>query len=368
MRYLRAPIEIESPEEVGYGTIRYNLAESSVTDAKLGELPSGLADLALAYSDHRGKPELRELIAASDAALRADDVLLTMGAAGALFMVATSLLDRDSHAVVAFPNYSTNIETPRAIGCRVDLLELRFEEGYRLDPDRFAALMMPETRLVSLTAPHNPTGSLIDEADLRTVVALVEERGAYLLLDETYREMTFGPTLPLAATLSPRVISVSSVSKSFGLPGLRIGWLICRDRELMETLLAAKEQIHICNPVITEEITHAFLLDRDVRFAEIRRQIEQKFELTRRFMARESRLAWVEPKGGVVGFPRIKADVAVDVDRFYDVLGSTFGTAVGPGHWFEVDRRHMRIGFGYPDVAELQGGLEAITSALDEAS
>ena len=116
MKYVRMPIEIESPEERGYATIRYNLAESSVTDRALGAFGLDLDGTILAYGDHRGLPALRDEIA-GDAGVGAGDVLATAGAAGALFIIATTLLGPDDHLVVVRPNYATNLETPRASGC-----------------------------------------------------------------------------------------------------------------------------------------------------------------------------------------------------------------------------------------------------------
>jgi aspartate/methionine/tyrosine aminotransferase len=361
-------MEREAPDELGPGAVALNLAESSISDVILSDLQFDLGRLPLSYMDHRGLPELRALVAAEDARLSADDVLITAGASVALFIIATALLERESRAVVAFPNYVTNFDTPRTIGCDLALLELKFEERYQVDLARLATLVTPSTRLVSLTTPHNPTGAVMPEAQLRRVIEIVEAAGAYLLVDETYRDMVFGPKPPLAAALSPRAISVSCVSKAYGLPGLRVGWLICRDRELLETLLAAKEQICICNSVLTEELAFRFLRDRERRAPSIRRHIECNRGIIRRWMDSERRLEWVEPQGGVVCFPRIAAGAAVDTDCFYRLLRDTYRVAVGPGYWFEVDPRHMRLGFGHPSAADLEAGLRAVSAALGEAS
>lgn len=367
MQYRRMVMEIESPEEFGYDNIKHNLAESSITDANLKDLDFRIDDLVLQYSDHRGKAELRELLASEGEGLKADDVLLTVGAAGALFIVSTALLREGDHVVVAFPNYALNIETPRALGCQVDFFELRFEEGFRLDVDRLAGMVRPETRLISLTNPHNPTGQTMTEDELRQVVELAEANDAYLILDETYREMSFDEPLPLAAMLSPRAFSVSSLSKTYGLPGLRMGWLINRDPALMETFLAGKEQIHIANSVLDEEVAYRYLREKDQHLMRIMGHIENNFGVVKNWMDAQNVLEWVEPQGGVVCFPRIRADENVDVDKFYDVLKDTYKTFVGPGHWFEVDRRFMRIGYGWPDRNNLALGLGNVSKALEDA-
>jgi aspartate/methionine/tyrosine aminotransferase len=371
VKYERMPIEVESPEEFGYDRIRYNLSESSVRDRSLSELGIELGDLVLFYGEHMGHKGLIERIAAASSgpagAAGPADVLVTAGAAQALFIIATTLLEKGDHLVVVRPNYATNIFTPRAIEADISYLDLAFEDEWRIDVDALVALMTPRTRLVSITVPHNPTGQMMGEDDLRRLLAAVEERGCRLLVDETYREMTFGEPLPVAATLSPKAISVSSLSKTYGIPGIRTGWLICKDARLMETFLAAKEQIGICGSVVDEEIACQALRQRDTWLPEIHGRIHEALAVTRDWMDGEELMEWVEPKGGVVCFPRIKLDAPIDVDAFYRVLTEDFGAYVGPGHWFEQSRRHFRLGFGWPTLDELRGGLDGISGALRAA-
>jgi aspartate/methionine/tyrosine aminotransferase len=294
---------------------------------------------------------------------------VTPGAVAALFIVHTSLLEPSDHLVVARPNYATNVETPRAIGADVTYLDLAFEDGWAVDPDRIAALMTPRTRLVSLTTPHNPTGSAMDEATLGAVIGLVERAGARLLLDETYREMTFGEPLPVAAGLSPSVVSVSSLSKTYGLPGIRIGWLVTRDRGLRDRFLAAKEQILISGSLVDETIALHALRRRPGWLPAIRARIDEAFGMTARWLDGHDGLEWVPPRGGVVGFPRIRPEVAArtDADAFYRILFEEHATIVGPGHWFEQPRTHFRLGYGWPTLDELREGLHAIDTALAAA-
>ena len=364
MRYRRMPIEAESPEQLGYGRIRFNLAESSVTDTTLGDLGDGLGGLVLQYGDHLGLPELREAIAADAPGVPADGVMVTPGAVAALFILHTTLLQGGDHAVVARPNYATNVETPRAIGADISFLDLRYEDGWAVDPARIEALMTERTKLVSLTNPHNPTGTTLDQGTLDAVIAIVERRGARLLIDETYREMTFGEALPVAAGLSPAVISVSSLSKTYGLPGIRIGWLVTADADLRDRLLAAKEQILISGSAIDEAIALRVLERRPAWLPGIRARIDEAFGITSDWLRDHSTLEWVPPRGGVVGFPRIRPGAGVDTDAFYRVLFEEHGTIVGPGHWFEQAREHFRLGYGWPTIEELRGGLAAIDASL----
>ncbi|MFI5121523.1 MAG: aminotransferase class I/II-fold pyridoxal phosphate-dependent enzyme [Vicinamibacteria bacterium] len=366
MRYRRMPIEIESPEELGYDAIANNLSESSCSDMRLAdyEIDADVSELLLQYGDHRGLPHLRELIAADGPPLGADDVIVTAGAAAALFAIATALLGAGEHAVVASPNYATNLETPLALGAEVERLELRFEDGWELDLGRLEAALRPQTRLLSLTYPHNPTGAMIDRATLEAIVDLVERHGgARLLVDETYRELAYGEPLPIAASLSKRAISVSSMSKTFGLPGLRIGWLACGDPELSETLLAAKEQILICGATLDEEIAFRVLAERERILPPIRAKVERHLEIVRAWIEAQDLFEWVEPRAGVVCFPRLRDADGFDPDRFYDSLLREHGTYVGPGHWFGQPRHAFRLGFAWPRTEELERGLAGLAAA-----
>jgi len=372
------PIEVESPEQMGYDKIRNNLSESSYTDAFLNEFAEGadLGRLLLCYGSHEGHEGLRELIVKQarkaaadpgmgmDSQLKADHVLLTIGAAGALFIIATSLLEKGDELIVVRPNYATNIETPRAIGANIHFLDLQFENKWELDIDALKRAITPGTRYISVTHPHNPTGACLDDTQLQQLAEIAETYDLHVLVDETYRDMVFGPQLPVAAEYSPRMISISSLSKTYGLPGLRTGWIICRDRKLFETFLAAKEQMHICGPVIDEELAYRYLLHRDKHFPRITADIRKKFETVKRWMQQQEEWEWVEPRGGCVGFPRLKAPQAVDLDRFYQILLADFGTYVGPGHWFEMPRHYIRLGFGWPTQQQLEAGLSALTAAV----
>ena len=367
MNYRRMAIEVESPESLGYENIECNLAESSFADQRLSDLGISIQDLTLFYGDHQGKPALRDHIA-STINLHSEDVLITPGAAPALFIIATSLLEKNDHIIVAKTNYATNIETPRAIGANISMLHLKFENNFELDTDELESMITPNTKLVSLTYPHNPTGVMIDDATLRNVINIAERKNVYLLIDETYREMSFTMPLPVAATLSPKVISVSSMSKSYGLPGIRIGWLITQDEHLMETFLAAKEQIFITNSVVDEEIAHQFLLRKDSLFPGMKKTIIENFQMLKQFMRGQDKLEWIEPGGGCVCFPRIRQAVNIDTKRFYDILLNKFATYVGPGHWFDEDDRYMRIGFGWEKKEKLKEGLGNILKAIQETS
>jgi aspartate/methionine/tyrosine aminotransferase len=360
------PIEIESPEQLGYSSITNNLSESSVADRRLGDLglDIDLDHLLLCYGDHLGDPVLREAVAAQGRGLAAGDVLVTPGAAAALFCVATAILDPGDHLVVIRTNYATNLETPRAISADVDVVDLRYDDQWALDLDYLRSRVQPgRTKMISVTCPHNPTGTLMDAADLHRLAGIAEAAGAVLLVDETYRDLTHAGQLPMAATLSSRAVSVGSVSKAYGLPGLRIGWAVTTDPALRELLLAAKEQILICGATLDEHIAGQVLARRDRVLPPILTEVRERLAVVQGWLDAQSIFEWIPPRGGVVGLVRFRPGVTVDTTAFYHRLLADHGTYVGPGHWFEVSDRYFRLGYGWPAPAELRDGLDGLTAA-----
>lgn len=369
MQYKRMPIEVESPEEMGYATIKYNLAESSVRDIYFKDLQINLDDVLICYSEHRGKLALRNEIIKNENGLNADDVLVCPSAATALFIISTTLLNKEDHIIVLRPNYATNIETPRAIGCEMSYIDLAFENGFLFDIEQIKNALKPNTKLISITSPHNPTGVVFSEDLITQIIALAEEKNIYVLVDETYRYLNFQTKLiPYYAAKSERVISVCSLSKAHGVPGIRTGWLINKNEKLMLDFLAAKEQIIITNSIIDEEIAFHILKNNDTFLAPTHQHILQNFAIIKNWIENEQTyLEWTAPIVGVVCFPRIKNEYKVDIAKFYSILYNEYATFVGAGHWFEQDDKYMRIGFGYPLQEELKQGLNKIAASIEAA-
>jgi aspartate/methionine/tyrosine aminotransferase len=285
---------------------------------RLGDMASELRQLVLGYGHHAGHEGLRELLAKESSTLTKEQVLLTIGAAGALFIIATSLLEKGDELVVIRPNYATNIETPRALGASIKYIDLRFEDGFRIDMKAVKKAVGKKTKYISVTHPHNPTGVCLTAGEMKELVRIAEKKDAWLLVDETYRDMAFQQKLPVACDYSERVISVSSLSKTYGLPGIRMGWIFCRDKKMMETFLAAKEQIYICGSALDEAVAFHYLQQKERYFSSIEADIRGKFNITKAWMEKQTGFEWVEPTGGVVCFPRIKHPGLVDINRFYE--------------------------------------------------
>jgi aspartate/methionine/tyrosine aminotransferase len=295
-------------------TARFHLTASDVQALTLRELLD-LADddgrdrwdgLQLGYTQTWGLPVLREAIAATYDRVTAEDVVCFAGASEAIFLAMQALLDRGDHAVVLTPNYQTAETTPMSF-CQVTGVALRPEDGWALDLAAVAAALRPNTRVVSVNFPNNPTGAVPDEGTWRALAALCEERGIWLFSDEVYRGLELAPRTPLpqAADLSASALSLNVMSKAYGLPGLRIGWIACRDRGVLGRLERAKHYTSICNSAPSEILALIALRARETILARNRLIVAENLPVFGAFFARFPDLfEWAPPDGGCVAFPR----------------------------------------------------------------
>ena len=367
MKFARMIMEAEAPNLIGYEQMDFNLAESSVRDRSLAELGIDLGDMVLAYGHHFGETKLRETIAQQSADnISADDIIVTAGAAGALFLVSSCLLEPRDQMIVGFPNYATNYETPFAIGCDVVFHEQSFESDFAVDVARLRTQVTDATKFISLTVPHNPTGAMISEDDLTAIINLVEEKKIILLLDETYRDLTYGTPLPVAASLSENVISIGSMSKTWGVPGIRIGWLVTRNKSLRERFIAAKEQVVITGSVVDEEIAYQILKQRDVLLPVIHKEVSEALDCVEGWAAQEPRLSWKKPKGSAAALFRVDGASDFQMNDFYSTLKSRYRVHVAPGYWFKLPLNMMRIGFCWAEISETREALNRVSQALKD--
>lgn len=345
--------------------IKYDIGESAVKYLTFGQLGINIDQLPIRYGYHHGRPDLRACLAEQYPGLSARNVIVTSGGSEAIFLIAAALLKPGDHAIIEHPNYPSLYEIPRSLNCSVSFLELAYENQYKPDLKQLDLLVTPQTRLVSLTHPNNPTGSMISREALDELICWVEAHDLHLLFDETYREMAFESTLPSAATLSPNVISISSMSKCYGLPGIRIGWMVTQDQQVLDSVLNIREQVTIANNAIGEEIALQVLKQKEKYLQKARESILQNRSIVSAWMDQQVDFEWVFPEAGVVSMPRLAAHVRVDPEKLYRRLAEVYKTFVIPGRCFEMDNRYFRLGFGSnPD--EIRAGLTNLNKALND--
>ena len=308
--------------------------------------------LTLGYTESTGHPLLRAEIASLYEDLEPDDVLVFAGAEEAIFCLANVLLSPGDHAVVTWPGYQSLYEVARGAGADVTLHELREEHGWAIDIDLLRSQVTPLTRLVVVNAPHNPTGMQPDRATFDALVALAEEVGAHLLVDEVYRFLEFDGVerLPAGADASPRGISLGVMSKSFAMAGLRIGWLATRDRDVLERCARFKDYTTICSSAPSEVLALIGLRARETVLARSRSIVADNLvALDTFFDAWSDRFTWVRPRAGSVGFPRLTVP-GVSIDAWAAGLVEAEGVLLLPGSQFDYGGNHFRLGFGRADL------------------
>lgn len=313
----------------------------------------------LGYTESPGAPTLRQEIAGIYSAIQPDHVLVHSGAEEAILLFMHAVLQPGDHVIVHWPCYQSLFEIARSIGCEVTRWEARFENGWALDLDELKAAVRPQTRLIVVNTPHNPTGYLMDPADYRALAGFAEERGLLLFSDEVYRHSEYTPEdrLPAACDLSENAVSLGVLSKTYGLPGLRIGWVATRNTAVYQRMAALKDYTTICNSAPSEFLAELALRQRERLVARNLEIIQSNLSRLDDFFARHaSRFAWVRPKAGPIGFPCL---LDTDVEAFCHSLVTQAGVLLLPGSLFDQAGNFFRIGFGRRNMPEALERLEA---------
>lgn len=311
--------------------------------------------LGLGYVPTWGGDELRQAIAATYTALEPEDVLAYAGAEEGLFWLMQEAAGPGDHIILTVPNYQSMETVALATGAQVSGLVLRPENGWALDLDDLKKLLRPITRLVAVNFPNNPSGAVPDHATFQSLVDLCEERGIRLFCDEVHRGLELDPArrLTQAADLSPTAVSLNVMSKSYGLAGLRVGWLATRDRALLAHLERRKHYTSICNSAPGEFLTTLALKHGEAVQARNRAIIARNLPLFDAFFAQWPDLfEWEHPQGGCICFPRYRG--AEGVETFCQDLVEQEGVFFAPASLFrsslaETAKDRFRVGVGRVD-------------------
>ena len=352
---------------------RYNLGESMGADLTVADLlgTDGLAGLAavnVGYGTSAGDPELRSLVAARHG-IGAGQVLITSGAAAALFV--TALLCGDGEILVGRPCYPPMFDALQGMGAPVVTVHSGFDDGYRIDLDAFGRKLSARTALVMVASPQNPSGVAITDSEVEQMLAAMSRRcpRALLLIDETFREATYGGAPPAAsfAGRSPRVLTCASLSKAYGAPGLRIGWLTVPDAGLHEQLRRARFNSSLCCGALDEFLAVRLLARADQVLAARGAMLADARGVVERWIkAHTGQLRWLRPEAGA--FCCLQLDPRSfgpeEIGRFHAHLARQ-RTQVAPGPWFGDSASVFRIGLAYEPADRLELGLDVISAALN---
>ena len=345
-----------------HGNIKYSLALSGVPPVDVNLLSPSVDDFTMVADNEYGWPPLLERIA-HRYGVEPKNVVLAHGTSMANHLACAALLEAGDHVVIERPVYDPLVAVPRYLGCEIGFFERREKDAYALDVARVEAAVTPRTRLVILSNLHNPTGAVVNRADLESLAQLAERRDFHVLVDEVYLEWAYGmgkdPETRSAINISPRFVTTRSLTKVFGLAALRAGWILA-EAELATRMrrlngLFASSMSHPAERLAARTFEHAkTLLERQ------RKRVAPNRSMVTKFIESQPRLAWVPPDAGTVGFVRLEGG---SVDDLVERLLAK-DSLVTPGRFFGADD-HFRIGFGM-EADQLTEGLKRLASVLAE--
>jgi len=336
---------------------RLNISYSNIKGFTLGEfhrtLPRGLD---LNWTDERGPPELRQLIARRSR-VEVDHVLVTSGATEANFLANAALVKQGDRVVVDAPNYSPLRDCASGFGARVVSVVRECSDGWALDLERFRKAAASRAKLLVFSNLNNPTSAMIGRSELRDLADLAEECNGYVLVDETFRELAFGRTPPSAADFGPRMIALSTVTKVGGLGALRVGWILAPPR-LLERFKAVKDYTTVCGSSVSQLLAVWALR----RWEFFRRRAKAILDINRKSaedaMDRMPALHGDVPKIGTVMFPHSD----VNVPKLAQRLLRNRKTVIAEGRFFGMND-HFRLGLG-GNPSEFRRGLSNLRREL----
>lgn len=354
---------------------RYNVAETctySVTLDQLFEICGGsreefmneFASRRLTYGDIEGNPAFLEGICSLYETVRPEHVIPTHGAAGANHLVLTTLVEPGDHVVSIMPTYQQLYSIPEMCGAQMSLLHLEKEDHYHVDPAKLDALCTPETKVICINNPDNPTGALLSREELQVIVDIAAKNDAWLVCDEVYRLLVQDDD---AFTTSPidlydKAVVVSSMSKVWSLAGIRLGWCITKSEELRHELLSHRDYDLISCGMFDEAVAAYALAHADKILARSRRIVRQNLAAVQEWVDSEPHLSFVRPEAGTTCL--VYYDYDIDSYDFCVRMMQTEGALVTPGDAFE-EPHSMRLGYAYSDnVDDLKEGLAAISRFL----
>ncbi len=357
-------------------TARHHLCASDMQSMTLSELLT-MADardraawdsLYLGYTETWGSPGLREVIAGTYDGVGASGVLTFVGAQEGIFAAMHALLGPDDHAITVIPNYQSVESVPLSI-CETTGVALDPLRAWELDLGKVRDAIRANTRVICINFPHNPTGKVISRACLDELISICRGRGIYLFSDEVYRLIERRPemTLPQVADVYERGVSLGVMSKSYGLPGIRVGWVVCKDKEALRRMERMKHYASICGPAPSELLAQIALKARERILARNRGLIVKNLPLLEAFFAEHADLfEWYVPDGGCIGFPRYLGRDGVE--EFARRLVEQSGVLLLPASVYQSDlgatpTDRFRIGYGRDNM---DAGLAALRGHLQD--
>ena len=346
-------------------TTEYLLCSSdceAMSIAELLALEPGSAEkfqnVWLGYTESLGSPSLRNEITNLYATMQPDDILVHTGAGEAIYLFMHAAFKKGDHVIVHSPGYQSLAEVARAVGCDVSPWRAREQDGWALDLDELRHLMRTNTKGIIINTPHNPTGYLMSHADFESVNKFAQEKGLILFSDEVYRESEYDSAdrLPAACDMGEHAVSLGVTSKTYGLAGLRIGWVATKNKKILQAMASLKDYTTICNSAPSEFLAEVAMRNRQILIDRSLGIIKHNLTVVDDLFNRHAALfTWARPKAGSMGFPKL---LKGDIEDFCDDLVRKAGVLLLPGSVYDDSRNHFRLGLGRKNLPQAVERLE----------
>lgn len=341
------------------GSVEINMASSSVAAMNLSNIGSIDTDFSLGYDSSIQE----DLVGYVERIYEGDtSITLSPGAQMGNFLTYSSLFERGDEVLVESPGYEPLWTAVENMGCRVKKIHRRYEDGYGIDLERLKETISKDTKGIVLTNPHNPSGVFLSFDELKGLYEIAEDNNLWLIVDEIYRD--FIEDSSSAVDLGPNVVATTSLSKVYGLGGLRMGWIASTDEALIDKIDELKIKINLMNSTLSEKVTIQLLERRDSILDKIRKEAENGRDLVRGWVHGSHAVDWVEPDPGIISFPRLDIDISAEE---FAIEARKHGVLVAPGEYFTeggelTDHIRLTFGKGFSSVAE---GVRRLTRVLE---
>ena len=357
------PNRVKASEYIEWAKTRsqakFNLATSGIANYSLADLPVRLEDIEISGPSWYGYEPLQQALAAK-VGVATENVVAAIGTSMANHLAMAAVLNPGDDVLIEQPTYDPIIAIAHYLGANVNRFERRFENDFRVEPSALERAITPRTRLIVLTNLHNPSSALIDIDTLREIGEIARRVGARVLVDEVYLEALFDRPRPFAFHLGEEFITTSSLTKAYGLSGLRCGWIVA-ERELAKQIWRLNDLFGNIPAHSAERLSVIALANLDRVAARAKRLLEVNRPLLDRFLDSRDDIEAFRPAFGTVVAPRLKRG---RIERLCELLREKYETSVVPGHFFEMPE-HFRIGIGC-ETEMLAEGLERLGAAMDE--
>lgn len=315
-------------------------------------------NLVLGYTEVEGHPKLREEISKLYSSLNKDQIITMAGGEEGIYCTLQTILSEEDHVIVIEPCYQS-LKTLSAVKADLTSIFLDAKKGWKFSLKELEAVFQPNTKLVIINYPHNPTGSLLDKDTFEGMIDLARKNDAYIFSDEMYRYMEIDQNdrLPSMADAYEKGITLFGMTKPFGLAGLRIGWLASKDESFLKEISKFKVYTSICNSAPSEILALIALRSKDEILKRNRSIMKDNLTLLDQFFERnKSIIQWIRPQSGTVGVAELLFDA--DIELFCEKLLKEAGVLIMPGSIVDLSGNFFRIGFGRKNMHEILGKFE----------